>query len=194
VCLTTALTVQTLLDFNAVKATGQKYIPHLMTELSVVWTPTCMHSSCSSTPPTKQTPATLPIASSPAITTAVTSLRLWENLMVTLFADFWASPTCYQWQFTAQLSKVNRKQEHPTNPNLVITAGSSKAGSVRVHDIRKVGKTSTPVVEIDEHSKSINAAFVSGDGGFMVSVSLDNTVGTWSKFILPGSKPACEVD
>ena len=49
-------------------------------------------------------------------------------------------------------------------------------------------------MEIDEHSKSINAAFVSGDGEFMVSVSLDNTVRTWSNFILPGSKPACEVN
>ena len=109
------------------------------------------------------------------------------------FADFRASPTCYQWQFAAQLSKVNSIQEHPTNPNLVITTGSSKAGCIRVHDVRKVGKTSTPLVEIDEHSKSINAAFVSGDGEFMVSVSLDNTVRTWSNFILPGSKPACEV-
>ena len=58
---------------------------------------------------------------------------------------------------------------------------------------RKAGTTSTPLVEIDEHSKSINAAFVSGDGEFMVYVSLDNTVWTWSNFILPGSKPACEV-
>jgi hypothetical protein len=63
-----------------------------------------------------------------------------------------------------------------------------------VHDICKAGKTSTPLVEIDdEHNKSINAAFVSGDGEIMVSVSLDNTVWTWSNFILPGSKPACEV-
>ena len=58
---------------------------------------------------------------------------------------------------------------------------------------RKAGTTSSPLVEIDEHSKSINAAIVSGDGKIMVSVSLDNTVRTWSNFILPGSKPACEV-
>ncbi len=91
------------------------------------------------------------------------------------FADFRASPTCYQWQFTAQLSKVNRIQEHPTNPNL-ITTGSSNAGCIRVHDIHKAGKISTPLMEIDEHSNnSINAAFVSGDGEFMVSVSLNNT-------------------
>jgi hypothetical protein len=109
------------------------------------------------------------------------------------FADFRASSTSYQWQFAAQLSKVNSIQEHPSNPNLVVTAGSSKAGCIRVHDIRKAGKTSAPLVEIDEHSKSINAAFVSGDGEFMVSVSLDNTVRTWSNFILPGVKPACEV-
>ncbi len=87
------------------------------------------------------------------------------------FADFRASPTCYQWQFAAQLTKVNSIQELPTNPNLLITAGSSKAGCIRVHDIHKAGKTSTPLVGIDEHSKSINAAFVSGDGEFMVSVS-----------------------
>ena len=49
------------------------------------------------------------------------------------------------------------------------------------------------LVEIDDHSKSIHAAFVSGGGDIMVSVSLDNTVWTWSNFILPGSKPACEV-
>ncbi len=72
-------------------------------------------------------------------------------------------------------------------------AGSSKAVCVRVHDMRKAGKTSTPLVEIDEHSKSIHAAFVSDGGDIMVSVSLDNTVWTWSNFILPGSKPACEV-
>ncbi len=41
---------------------------------------------------------------------------------------------------------------------------------------RKAGTTSTPLVEIDEHSKSINAAFVSGDGEIMVSISLNNTV------------------
>jgi hypothetical protein len=35
---------------------------------------------------------------------------------------------------------------------------------------RKAGTTSTPLVEIEEHSKSINAAFVSGDGEIMVSV------------------------
>ena len=109
------------------------------------------------------------------------------------FADFRASSSAYQWQFPAQLSKVNSIQEHPTNANLVITAGTSKAGCIRVHDIRKAGKTASPLVEIDEHSKSINAAFVSGDGEFMVSVSLDNTVRTWSNFILPGSRPACEV-
>ncbi len=88
---------------------------------------------------------------------------------------------------------MNSIQEHPTNPNLVITTGSSKAGCIRVHDIRKAGKTSTHLVEIDEHSKSINAAFVSGDGEFMVSVSLDNTFRTWSNFILPGGKPVCEM-
>jgi hypothetical protein len=57
----------------------------------------------------------------------------------------------------------------------VITAGSRKAGCVRVHDIRKAGKTSTNLVEINEHSKSINAVYVSGDRENTVSVMLDNT-------------------
>ena len=43
---------------------------------------------------------------------------------------------------------------------------------------RLVKPRSTPLDEIDERSKSLNAAFVSGDGEIMVSVSLDNTVWT----------------
>jgi len=107
--------------------------------------------------------------------------------------DLRASTNSYQWNHSLQAAKINSIQQHPTNSHLIVTAGSGKAGSICVHDVRKAGETWRPLVEMNEHSKSINAAVVSEDGHFCVSVSLDNTVRTWTNFTDPTVKPSCEV-
>mmetsp|Transcript_471 Transcript_471/g.785 ORF Transcript_471/g.785 Transcript_471/m.785 type:complete len:574 (+) Transcript_471:11-1732(+) len=107
--------------------------------------------------------------------------------------DLRASASSYQWDHPLQASKINSIQQHPTSSHLIVSAGSGKAGSICIHDVRKAGKSWKPLVEINEHSKSINAAVVSEDGHFCVSVSLDNTVRTWTNFTDPSVKPSCEV-
>ena len=114
------------------------------------------------------------------------------------FADLRASSTAFQWDLALQEARINSVQEHPTNSHLLVTAGTGKAGCIRVHDTRamrqkKESRKGGALVEINEHSKTVNAAYVSGDGDFMVSVSLDNTVRTWSNFIDPNSRPLSEV-
>jgi WD40 repeat protein len=109
--------------------------------------------------------------------------------------DMRASNRTYQWEHFAQMqnAKINSVQEHPTESHLIVSAGSGKAGCLRVHDLRKAGKGWKPLVEMNEHSKSINAAYVSTNGEYLVSVALDDTVRTWRNFISPGVKPSCEV-
>lgn len=59
----------------------------------------------------------------------------------------------------------------------MVTGGGPK-GFIGFHDIRKLGKKgdSSAFHSIDHHKKSINAAYVSPDGQYLVSVSQDNTV------------------
>jgi WD40 repeat protein len=95
--------------------------------------------------------------------------------------DFRASSTKYQWDFEAQDNRINSVQIHPTQQHLIVTAGG-KNGGIAVHDIRKVSKKPKPLSYSSLHSKSINAAYISPDGNYIVSVSLDDSIRVWKNF------------
>jgi hypothetical protein len=107
--------------------------------------------------------------------------------------DLRISSSSYQWDHSLQETKINSIQQHPTETNLIISAGSGKSGKICIHDIRSAGKSWIPLIVNREHSNSINSAIVSNDGSFCVSVSLDDTVRTWTNFTDPNIKPSCEV-
>lgn len=91
----------------------------------------------------------------------------------------------YEWDYDISDSKLNSVQVHPTQNHLIITS-SSKHG-IAVRDIRRAGKKWDAITVLDNHSKSINAAYVSPDGQYLVSVALDDTVRTWRNFTIPRS-------
>jgi WD40 repeat protein len=81
--------------------------------------------------------------------------------------------------------KVNSVQQHPIDEHLLITSGMSANGVISIHDLRKAGPSWSAVKTLDEHTKSINAAYCSPDGEFIVSVGQDSTIRTWKNFIHP---------
>jgi hypothetical protein len=88
------------------------------------------------------------------------------------------------WNKSAQEgSKLNSVRYHPIQEHQVICGGFGKFVCITVHDMRKVGATFKPLYQHDLHSKSIHAAYVSPDGDYVVSVSLDNTVRATSNFL-----------
>lgn len=101
------------------------------------------------------------------------------------FVDLRTGKNKYVW--TCDLghkSKVNSIQAHPTDENIVVSTGGGKDGFICINDIRKCGGNNTvkPLLTLNEHTKSINAAGVSSNGQYLVSVSQDNTVRTWANF------------
>ncbi|KAJ1442007.1 WD40-repeat-containing domain protein [Ochromonadaceae sp. CCMP2298] len=99
----------------------------------------------------------------------------------------------YQWRREAYSGyKINSVQQHPTDPNAIITAEKSV---ISIYDLRKGGATQAlqATTNLTLHSKSNNAAYVSPDGQYLVSVSQDNTIRTWSDFMSPKVAPACVV-
>ena len=88
----------------------------------------------------------------------------------------------YEWCFETQPTKINSVQEYPTDSNLIITAGSGAGGAISIHDIRKAGKKWPAIKTMNEHTKSINAAYSSPDGRYIVSVGQDSTIRTWKNF------------
>eukprot|EP01039_Chlorochromonas_danica_P000443 gene443-477_t len=98
-----------------------------------------------------------------------------------------ASSSSYQWSGTAQDSRLTSVQLHPLNDHLIVTA-SARTG-IALHDMRTVNKRPWKAVqELNIHDKSINAAYISPDGEFLVSVSQDDTVKLTSHF--SSSSPA----
>lgn len=106
--------------------------------------------------------------------------------------DFRSSSKGYQWSYDAQDCRLTSVQQHTTDPNLVITAGS-KDGGIAIHDLRKAGKNWKPINYLTAHTKSINAAYVSPDGQYIVSVSQDDTVKTWKDFTGNSADVKCKV-
>jgi hypothetical protein len=99
----------------------------------------------------------------------------------------------YTWSHSCHPVKLNSLQQHPTQPHIIVSAGSGKDGTICVHDLRKVGKSWNPLNELNNHTKSINAANVSPDGRFLISVSQDNTLRTWANFISKSDNTVCSV-
>jgi WD repeat-containing protein 76 len=88
------------------------------------------------------------------------------------------------WEKPFQLSKINSIQQNPVDENMVLTAGSGKGGQICLHDLRMVGKPKfTHLKAFDVHTKSINAAYITGDGEHIVSVSQDDYVFLWYGFM-----------
>lgn len=88
------------------------------------------------------------------------------------------------WEKSFQLSKINSIQQNPADENMVLTAGSGKGGKICLHDLRMVGKPKfTHLKAFDVHTKSINAAYMTGDGEHIVSVSQDDYVFLWHGFM-----------
>lgn len=98
------------------------------------------------------------------------------------FADMRVGNKKYQWSYdTLSEASLNSIQIHPTDDNYIITAGLR--GITQVHDLRNASKKWKPLVRMEEHSKSVNAANVSPDGKYMVSVGLDDTIKIWCDFL-----------
>lgn len=55
-------------------------------------------------------------------------------------------------------------------------AGGGPKGVIELYDLRKLAKNASALKTIDHHKKSINAAYFSLDGNFLLSVSQDDTV------------------
>jgi hypothetical protein len=99
----------------------------------------------------------------------------------------------YAWLTSLHETKINSIQRHPTDDNYLITASGGTAGVISIWDWRKVsvpaaraGSSNVRAVnELSYHSKSINAASVSPDGQYLVSVSQDNTVKVATNFLSP---------
>ena len=72
-----------------------------------------------------------------------------------------------------RMNSVQQLSEHT-----LLTAGSKS--TICLYDVRKVGAALMPTTMLGGHLKSVNAAYASPDGRFIVSVSQDNTVKLWS--------------
>ena len=103
------------------------------------------------------------------------------------FVDLRVGNKKYTWSYEIDCS-INSLQVHPTNSNFLISAGLK--GVIQVHDLRKSSKKWQPIVRMEEHTKSVSAAYVSPDGKYLASVGLDDTVRIWTDFLKPSySKP-----
>eukprot|EP01041_Mallomonas_annulata_P000431 gene431-771_t len=94
----------------------------------------------------------------------------------------------YTWQWEVQQTKINSVQFVPKSPNLIVTAGAGQGGLISIHDIRKI-KSKQAVLSFKKHTKSINAAQVSPDGLYLVTVSQDNTIKCWENFLDASIEP-----
>lgn len=100
------------------------------------------------------------------------------------FKDFRTrSDAGYQWLHQLHEYKVNSVQQHPTDPNYLVSASSTKLGYISVHDIRKLSPKTPSICDLNAHSLSINAAYSSPGGEYLVSVSQDNTVKVWKDWL-----------
>jgi WD40 repeat protein len=96
--------------------------------------------------------------------------------------DYRMSRTGYVWMKALHDSKINSIQQHPTDDNYFITASGGTGGMISIWDCRRLSMKAVNVLSY--HSKSINAATVSPDGRYLVSVSLDDTVKVSTDFLL----------
>ena len=80
-------------------------------------------------------------------------------------------------------SKINSIQQSPTDENILLTACGGVNGKFSIHDLRMIGKAKFEALRSHKgHTKSINAAYFSGDGDHIVTVGQDNYVFCWSSW------------
>jgi WD40 repeat protein len=121
--------------------------------------------------------------------------------------DVRMSDSTYSWRGDCERGdKLNSVDQHPTMPNLIVT---SEKNAICIYDIRKScasgssGSSSSssstsntklkPVHTLEGHTHSINAAYISPDGEYLVSVGHDDTVRTWHNFTNPSVAFDCIV-
>jgi hypothetical protein len=109
--------------------------------------------------------------------------------------DLRASGSDYMWKRPCESGyKLNSIQQHPTQPHLIVTAERT---AISLYDVRKGSSSSRAtmkaLVSHVAHTHSINAAHVSPDGEYLVSVSQDSTIRTWRHFVSPTVDPYCVV-
>lgn len=114
--------------------------------------------------------------------------------------DFRASNRAYQWKRECEIGyRPNSVQQHPTQPHLLVT---SERSSIALYDVRKGASSSNKAKAsgtlkalnmLQGHTHSVNAAYVSPDGQYLVSAGQDNTLRTWRNFTLPGQEADCIV-
>lgn len=100
--------------------------------------------------------------------------------------DFRSSNSKYSWNFNLDSSKINSVQVLPSDDNILICASSGIGGYISIFDMRKFSNSKPkPIHTLQNHSKSINAAYSTPDGKYLVSISQDNTIRTWKDFTSP---------
>ena len=97
--------------------------------------------------------------------------------------DFRMKQSTYAWS-TEYDSKIQSVQHFPTDENLYMCAFAGQGADISIYDIRKQSaKAGKSVVSMSGHTKSMNAAYASPDGKYIVSVSQDNTIKLWYDFM-----------
>lgn len=98
------------------------------------------------------------------------------------FIDLKASNSSYQWKHNAYSGyKLNSIQQHPTMSNILI---SSEKHDIHIYDVRKSTSNKLKTISsLPYHSKSINAAYTSLDGEYLVSVSQDDTIQIYYNYL-----------
>lgn len=87
------------------------------------------------------------------------------------------------WSHEFHQSKINSIQQNPVDEHILITASGGVNGKFSIHDLRMVGKSKFDALRSHKgHTKSINAAYFSGDGDHIVTVGQDNHVFCWSNW------------
>ena len=95
--------------------------------------------------------------------------------------DFRRSSKSYAWTCDIE-AKVQSVQQWPTDDNLFLTCCAGSVGEISLWDMRKCsnkGAKVKPLVTVTGHTKSINAAYASPDGKYVISASQDNTLRLW---------------
>jgi WD40 repeat protein len=95
--------------------------------------------------------------------------------------DFRRNNKSYAWTLDVE-AKVQSVQVWPTDDNLFLTSCSGSEGEISLWDMRKCGNKGSKVkslATVTGHTKSINAAYASPDGKYVISASQDNTLRLW---------------
>jgi WD repeat-containing protein 76 len=115
--------------------------------------------------------------------TAASSMLVGRSDGYVALIDFRQSASAYVRKNKISDVKLNSVQVMPNQEHYLISAEAGKDGVIMIHDQRKLPygtsggtKTSTALRTLSLHSKSINAAYCTPDGAYLVSISQDHTI------------------